>query len=509
MSRPAVRGAAAHDAAAAVDDRSLARFKWVIGTPYFVQGTTNLAEVPILYFIKFGLGLGDAGGQLFSSLRNLGWFVKPLWGLISDRVPLFGYRRKSWYVLMACLALVFWALTALLAAAGVGAPLVFLLTLNLAFATYAFVDVVCDALMVTQGRRLQRVGAFVNFQWTTLAVALALSVLLGGWLQQKVEQGAIEPWLIFLLTGVPPLLTAVVGLRNIEEQRVPGEERPGRRGGFRLPSATGLARRTRDWPARFRRFRRDNRPIWLLALFLFFWKFSPSIGYIERSYLIDERAFGALSFGVILSAGSIVFLLSILTYRWVVRRFPGIRWDQYLYAMIALAVLSFPLSFFLYLDPDHPWWDYVHVTVPDWLNPLPDWNRYQWFRLIVQTVLGFASIPAFIIPLTVAGETVKLEYAGMGYAFLTALSNVTDMFEGVVGAGLYWLFTQPWLAWLLAAFRGSFLDVARSADERTLVLELFVYISLAFTLLTIPFLELLKRELRRRGVTIRLGRAES
>ena len=226
-------------------------------------------------------------------------------------------------------------------------------------------------------------------------------------------------------------------------------------------------------------------------------------------YLIDELGFTSFSFGVILSAGSLVFLLSILTYRWVVRRFPGIRWDQYLYAMIALAVLSFPLSFFLYLDPDHPWWDYVHVTVPDWLNPLPDWNRYQWFRLIVQTVLGFASIPAFIIPLTVAGETVKLEYAGMGYAFLTALSNVTDMFEGVVGAGLYWLFTQPWLAWLLAAFRGSFLDVARSADERTLVLELFVYISLAFTLLTIPFLELLKRELRRRGVTIRLGRAES
>ncbi len=138
----------------AADERRVARFKWVIGTPYFVQGTSNLAEVPILYFIKFGLGMGDAGGQLFSSLRGIGWFVKPLWGLISDRVPLFGYRRKSWYVLMACLTLVFWALTALLAYAGVGVPIVYLVTLNLAFATYAFVDVVCDALMVTEGRRL-------------------------------------------------------------------------------------------------------------------------------------------------------------------------------------------------------------------------------------------------------------------------------------------------------------------------------------------------------------------
>ena len=346
------------------DEAGVARFKWVIGTPYFVQGTSNLAEIPILYFIKFGLGMGDAGGQLFNSLRNIGWFIKPLWGLISDRVPLFGYRRKSWYVLMAGLALVFWALTAALAAAGVRVPLVYLVSLNLAFATYAFVDVVCDALMVTQGRRLKRVGGFVNFQWTTFAVALALSVLLGGWLQEKVEQGAIEPWLIFLLTGLPPLVTAVVGLRNIEEPSVPPAERPRLGDALRLSSRAELLGQMRSWPGRWRRFRRDNRPIWLLALFLFFWKFSPSIGYIERSYLIDERGFDALSFGVILSAGSIVFLLSILTYRWVVRTFPAIRWDQYLYVMIGLGVLSFPLSFFLYLNPDHPWWDHVYFTLP-------------------------------------------------------------------------------------------------------------------------------------------------
>src|ERR671918_652548 len=116
------------------EERRVARLKWVIGTPYFVQGTSNLTEVPILYFVKFTLGMGDAGGQLFTSLRGIGWFVKPLWGLISDRVPIFGYHRKSWYVLMACLALAFWALAALLASAGVRVPVVFLLPLHLGFA---------------------------------------------------------------------------------------------------------------------------------------------------------------------------------------------------------------------------------------------------------------------------------------------------------------------------------------------------------------------------------------
>jgi hypothetical protein len=87
---------------------------------------------------------------------------------------------------MACLAVVFWMITAALAYVGVRVPLVYLITFNLAFATYAFVDVVCDALMVTEGRRLRRVGAFVNFQWTVLAVANASAMFLGGWLQSKV-----------------------------------------------------------------------------------------------------------------------------------------------------------------------------------------------------------------------------------------------------------------------------------------------------------------------------------
>jgi hypothetical protein len=502
----------ARPAPLSAEERRAARLKWVIGTPYFVQGSSNLAEIPILYFIKFTLGMGDAGGQLFDALRNAGWFVKPLWGYVSDRVPLLGYHRKSWLVLMACLAVVFWAITAGLAYAGVRVPIVYLITLNLAFATYAFVDVVCDALMVTEGRRLRRVGAFVNFQWTVLALANAGAVFLGGWLQSKVQAGVIEPWAIFLLTGVPPLFTAGVGLRNIDEAKAPAGARaarwpPSRAWLARLPSQ--LAQGARALPARFRAIRRRNRIIWLLVLFIFFWKFSPSVGYIERSYLIDERGFTSFSFGVILSAGSIVFLLSILTYRWVVGRFPGIRWYHYLYAMIALAVLAFPLSFFLYLDPDHPWWGYVHVTLPPELNPLPEWNRYQWFRLITQAVLGFASIPAFIIPLTIAGETVRLEYAGAGYAFLMSLSNVTNMFEGVVGAALYELFTRPWMAWLIEAFRGSPLDIAQSADARTLILEIFVYISLLFTLLTMPFLYLLQRELVGRGIAIKLGRGET
>lgn len=495
------------------EERTLRRFKWVIGTPYFVQGTSNLAYVPILYFIKFTLGMGDAGGQLFDALRTSGWLVKPVWGLLSDRIPLFGYHRKSWYVLMAFLALVFWTLSALLALVGIRMPGVYLLTFNLAFSTYAFVDVVCDALMVKEGRRLQRVSAFVNFQWTVLAIANAAAVLLGGWFQQKVAAGDYAVWMIFLATGIPPLLTAVVGLRYIEEDAVPKHHRSR---SIRA-SVWAKVRKAVRWsmkklqtlPRTLGDLRRRNPVIWILVLFLFFWKFSPSIGFIERSYLIDERGFDPFSFGVILGVGSLTFLASILTYTWVVNHFPSITWYHYLYVMVALGVVSFPLSFYLYLDPTHPWWRLFEFVLPDSLNPLPGWNRYQWFRLITQTILGFASIPAFIIPLTIAGQTVQVQHAGVSYAFLMSLSNVTDTFEGVAGAGLYELFAQPWLAWLLDIFQGSVFAIAKTADTRILILQMFVYISLFFTLLTLPFIVLLQRELQRQGITIKLGKSEA
>ncbi|WP_200339158.1 hypothetical protein [Rhodovibrio sodomensis] len=492
-----------------------ARFRWVLGVPYFVQGTSHLTEVPILYFIKFSLGMGEAGGQLFDSLRNVGWFIKPVWGLISDRVPLFGYRRKSWFVLMAFLAMAFWAVSALLSALGVRTPAIFLVSFNLAFATYAFVDVVCDALMVERGRRSGKVGTFVNFQWGALAVANAGSVMLGSYFQTLIQDGQLQPWVVFAATGVPPLATAYVGLRNIKEDRQQAEAGPpvthrlANAGHALVGGVARVGRRLPGFVGAFRRFRQQNRLIWYLVLFLFFWKFNPSVGFIERSYLIDERGFSATSFGLVLSLGGLSFLASVLAYAWITRRFPKVRWEHYLYAMVFLGVLSFPLSFFLYLEPGHPWWEAIYFTVPDALNPLPTWNRYEWFRLLVQTLLGFATIPAFLVPLTIAGETVSLTYAGVSYAFLMSLTNVTNMFEGVVGAGLYDLLTRPWMTWLVSGFQHSLFDIAGTGDTRTAILEIFVYISLVFSLLTIPFILLLKRELTRRGIEIHLaGRTE-
>ena len=489
------------------NSRRLSHIRWAIGTPYFVQGTKSLTEIPILFFIKFQLGLDDAGGQLFDALRSIGWMIKPLWGYISDRFALFGYYRKSWYVLMACLAVVFWFLAAIFSYLGITIPLIYFIVFNLAFATYAFVDVVTDAIMVTEGQRLKRVGSLVNFQWLILSIANAGALFLGGWLQNNIEAGAVDPWVVFFLAGIPPLFTALVGIRHIPEKKHPAPPKHTKK----LESS---ARFNQAWPyirsvpGRLNRFRKNNYTLWLLMLFIFFWKFSPSVGYIERSYLIDVRGFTGQIFGIILSIGGITFFVSILFYRWVVRTFRRTQWYYFLYAMVAIAVLHFPLSFFLYLEPDHPWWQFIYFTLPDAFNPLPAWNRYQWFKLVNGTIFSFAMIPAFLIPLTINGHIVKVSHAAVGYAFLTALANTTNIVEDVVGAGLFKLFSTPSFGWLHIVFQGSIFDIANSLDTRTVILEMFIYISLFFTLLTIPFIELLRRNLKKQGIIILLSKAD-
>ena len=478
------------------------QLKWIFGVTYSVQGSSALTEIPTLYFIKFVLGMGDPGGQLFQSLKSVGWLVKPLWGFISDRVPLFGYRRKSWFILMALLGVAFWIMNALFAFFGVRLPLVYLIGFNLAFSTYAFVDVVSDAIMVEHGRRLGHVGSFVNFQWTMLALANALVTALSGWFQKEIQEGEFAYWMIFLATGFPPLVTALVGFLNIPERPAQlSNGRSKRRGAFRWRNVHrkilhGLRSLSRS-------LGKENRLLALLVVFIVLWNFSPSIGYIERSYLIDVRGFTPAAFGTVFSLQALTFFVSVLAYRFVVRRWPFIQWYHYLYAMVALMTLAFPLSFYLYLDPDHPWWNiFEEIDVGSPWNLFPEWNRYVWFRIVFSILFGFATIPAFMIPLRLAGEVVRIQYAGISYAFLMALTNVTNTFEGLVGSALYWLFARPWMAWLLDWFYQSPLDVARVPDARTLILEIFIYISVFFTLLTVPVIFVLKRALERYGFRI-------
>ena len=117
---------------------------------------------------------------------------KPLYGLLSDFVPFFGTRRRSYLLLTT-------AITSLglgylyfseLHRGNTGILLAFLLLPTFAV---AFSDVVIDALMVEKGQPFGLTGLLQSAQWTAMYAGMILAGQLGGYLSQSTDSGACVP----------------------------------------------------------------------------------------------------------------------------------------------------------------------------------------------------------------------------------------------------------------------------------------------------------------------------
>eukprot|EP01016_Furgasonia_blochmanni_P025009 TRINITY_DN2699_c0_g1_i1.p1 TRINITY_DN2699_c0_g1~~TRINITY_DN2699_c0_g1_i1.p1 ORF type:complete len:687 (-),score=99.43 TRINITY_DN2699_c0_g1_i1:638-2698(-) len=74
----------------------------------FHHGINGLAELALLYLFKddFKMQPHEAGFVL--GLALIPWFIKPAWGILSDGLPLFGYRRKSYLILVSFIEFLAW-----------------------------------------------------------------------------------------------------------------------------------------------------------------------------------------------------------------------------------------------------------------------------------------------------------------------------------------------------------------------------------------------------------------
>ena len=70
---------------------------------YFSQGMIYLPDqVVSIVFKERGLTAGQLAA--FAWIITIPWFIKPLYGLLSDFVPLFGTRRRSYFLIMSSMA---------------------------------------------------------------------------------------------------------------------------------------------------------------------------------------------------------------------------------------------------------------------------------------------------------------------------------------------------------------------------------------------------------------------
>jgi MFS family permease len=257
---------------------------------------------------------------MFFTAVTMAWNVKPIYGLISDFVPLFGRRRQSYFLLTTSLA----------AVTGIGLGLMntppylmlaFLMgTMGLGL---AFTDVLTDALMVESGKPRGLTGAFQSVQWTASSIATVLVGVAGGYLASRRDLRTA-----FLLAGGFALVSLIMGATFVREAPTPRD-----RDAFR-----------RTWSAI--RGAAKERDVWVVAAFIFFWIFSPSFGSALYVYQTNVLKFSQDRIGLLDSIAAATGIVGAIVYAPLSRRF---RLQTLIVWGIGLGVIG-TLGFLLYRD---------------------------------------------------------------------------------------------------------------------------------------------------------------
>jgi MFS family permease len=292
------------------------RYALLFAVVYFAQGMWYLPNQTItIVFKDAGFSAGMVANFFFVS--GVPWLIKPVYGMISDFVPLLGRRRFSYLVLSSSVAAAagfamaparshdYWTLLSLFTAMGLG---------------LAFTDVLIDALMVEHGRRLNLTGAYQSVQWASIYTSSILVGLGGGWLAQRRQLGST-----FVLAAVFPLLSLVMAVLVVREPRT----RADRAAMLVRLHAVRAALRTRD--------------LWVVAGFIFFFMFSPSFGPGFLFYQTDRLGFSQQFIGTLSALQSLGSVLGAVTYAPLSRRWPLRRTINVTIALSAAGTLVYLL----------------------------------------------------------------------------------------------------------------------------------------------------------------------
>ncbi|KAH9618773.1 hypothetical protein KSS87_008060 [Heliosperma pusillum] len=181
---------------------------------YFVQGVLGLARLAVSFYLKDDLHLDPAETALISGFSAFPWLIKPLYGFISDSVPLFGFRRRSYLVLSGLLGAFSWSLMATIVDSKYSAALCILLgSLSVAFS-----DVVVDSMVVerARGESQSLSGSLQSLCWGSSAFGGIVSAYFSGSLV-----GAYGVRFVFGVTAFLPLITSAVAVL-VQERRILG-----------------------------------------------------------------------------------------------------------------------------------------------------------------------------------------------------------------------------------------------------------------------------------------------
>ena len=346
------------------------------------QARVGIIYQPLSYCLK-EIGWTPLQVTAYFAILNLPWIIKPVFGLVSDFLPLFGYRRKSYLIVASICAAGAYAGIARLSDPGEFALLLLLTSFAMAIAS-----TLCGALLAENGQSLRLSSTFVGQQWLWFYIAIMASSLAGGELIERLPAlSAMQ--VAAAVAAAAPLAVIGASLFLLSERRSRADLDEMR---LTFRSIVAALRSTK---------------LYLVALFLFLYSFAPGFGTPLYYFMTDELKFSQSYIGILGSIASAGWIAGALVHRWLLRRMSS---KALLYLSIVLGTLS--AASFLLLG------DQVSAAIVNFAN-------------------GVALMIATIATLTLAADYCPRRAEGFAFAGLMSITNLADIFSSNVGAFLY------------------------------------------------------------------------
>ena len=372
--------------AAAPRHAAMNRLMLFFALVYIVEGAGQVGGLiaqPLTYYLKQAHGWTALQVTAYFAVFNFPWIIKPLYGVLSDFVPLFGYRRKTYLIAANVLAI-----GAFLWSTQLTAPGELAFALQLTAYAMATSSTVCGAVLVENGHTLGQAGKFVNQQWLWFNIAAMAAAIVGGQLVQHLPP-ASALHTAALIVAIAPIMVLFGTLFLIPERKTRITTSM-LRDGLGSLLATG-----------------KQRELWIVGIFLFLYYFSPGLTTPLYYTMTDKLKFSQSFIGILGSITAAGWVVGALLYR---RLLDTTSSKRILNVSIALGTLTTAAYLLLFNEAT---------------------------AIVLNFCSGFAAMLATVATVTLAADYCPPRSEGFSFAVMMSLINLATASGDIIGSYLF------------------------------------------------------------------------
>ncbi len=365
-------------------------------TVYFVQGILGLARLAVSFFLKDELRLGPAQVSALFGIVALPWIVKPLFGFISDGLPIFGYRRRPYLIASGILGTISWVSLATI----VHNPISATVAIALGSLSVAVSDVIVDSLVVerARGESQAKAGSLQSLCWSASSLGGLMTAYFSGLLLEHFTTRTV-----FWITASFPLIVSgvawLIADTPISKDNQHNDE-------------------SINVKHQFKQLRQavTQKAIWLPTAFIFIWQGTPTADAAFFFFTTNELHFEPEFLGRVNLITSLAGLAGVWIFQRFLKTVPFrviFGWSTVFSAVLGMTML-------------------LLVTHANRSLGIDD----RWFSLgdsLVLTVMGrIAFMPVLVLAARLCPPGVEATF----FALLMSVHNLAGLLSYELGAGL-------------------------------------------------------------------------